>query len=153
MDISNWLVKQESIVYMFCSVLWFVELESMLPSLKGTSDSLYMFFLEEQSLRCWPSSLLLPSATLLGPVSVQLSRSVVSNSLWPHGLQHSWPPCPSPTPGACSNSWPLSQWCHPIFSSSVIFFSSCLQSFSVLGSFQMSQFFASDAHQVLELQL
>ena len=52
MDISNWLVKQESIVYMFCSVLWFVELESMLPSLKGTSDSLYMFFLEEQSLRC-----------------------------------------------------------------------------------------------------
>ena len=58
--------------------------------------------------------------------SVQFSRSVVSNSLWPHGLQHARPPCASPTPGVHSNSRPLSQWCHPTISSSVIPFSSCL---------------------------
>ena len=61
--------------------------------------------------------------------SVQFSHSVVSDSLWPHGLQHARPPCPSPTPGAYSNSCPLSQWCHPAISSSVIPFSSHLQSF------------------------
>ena len=55
----------------------------------------------------------------------QFSRSVVSDSLWPHGLQHRRPPCPSPTPGACSNSCPLSQWCHPAISSSVVPFTSC----------------------------
>ena len=60
--------------------------------------------------------------------------------LWPHELQHTRPPCPSPTPGAYSNSCALSQWCHPIISSSVIPFSSRLQSFPASGSFQMSQF-------------
>ena len=63
--------------------------------------------------------------------------------LWPHGLQHARPPCPSPTPGIYPNSCPLSQWCHPPISSSVVPFSSCLQSFLALGSFPMSQFFAS----------
>ena len=67
----------------------------------------------------------------------------MSNSLWPHGLQHARLPCPPPTPRACSNSCPLSQWCHPAISSSVIPFSSCLQSFPASGSFQMSQLFAS----------
>ena len=61
--------------------------------------------------------------------SVQFSRSVVSNSLWSHGLQHTRLPCPSPTPGANSNSQPSSRWCHPTISSSVVPFSSCLQSF------------------------
>ena len=61
--------------------------------------------------------------------SVQFSHLVVSNSLWPHGLQHARLPCPSSTPGACSNSCPLSQWCHQAISSSVIPFSSHLQSF------------------------
>ena len=75
--------------------------------------------------------------------SVQFSCSAVSNSLWPHGLQHTRPPCPSPTPGVYPNSCPLSQWCHPTISSSVIPFSSCLQSLQVSGSFQMSEFFAS----------
>ena len=69
--------------------------------------------------------------------------SVVSDSLWPHGLQHARPPCPSPTPRVYSDSCPLSQWCHPTISSSVITFSSCLQSSPASGSFQMSQFFAS----------
>ena len=73
--------------------------------------------------------------------SVQFSHSVVFNSLGPHGLQHTRPPCASPTPGACLNSCPLSQWCHPTISSSVIPFSCCLQSFPASGSFPMSQFF------------
>ena len=77
--------------------------------------------------------------------SVQFSHSVVSDSLWPHGLQHARPSYPSPTPRAYSNSCPLSQWCHPTVSSSVIPFSSCLQFFPASGSFQMSQFFTSDS--------
>ena len=77
-----------------------------------------------------------------GP-KIQFSHSVVSKFLWPYGLQHSRLPCPSPTPGVCSNSCPSSQWCHPTISSPVVPFSSCLQSFSASGSFSMSQFFAS----------
>ena len=75
--------------------------------------------------------------------SVQFSHSVVSNSLQPHGLQHARLPCPSSTPGACSNSCPSSQWCHPIIWSSNTLFSSCLQSFPASGSFPMSPFFTS----------
>ena len=74
--------------------------------------------------------------------SIQFSHLVMSNSLWPHVLQHTRLPCPSPTPGIYSNSCPLSQWCHPTTSSSVIPFSSCIQSFPASGSFPMSQFFA-----------
>ena len=74
--------------------------------------------------------------------SVQFSHSVVSDSLWPCGLQHARPPCPSPTPGVYSHSCPLSQWCHLTISSSVIPFF-CLQSFPASGSFQMSHFFSS----------
>ena len=66
------------------------------------------------------------------------SRSIVSNSLWPHGPQHARLPCPSPSPGACSNSHPLSRWCHPNISSSVVPFSSRLQSFPASGSSPMS---------------
>ena len=80
--------------------------------------------------------------------SVQLSCSVVSDSLQPHGQQHARLPCPSPTPGACSCSCPLSWWCHPTIWSSVVPFFSCLQSFPALGSFLMSQFFASDDHSI-----
>ena len=74
-------------------------------------------------------------------LSVQFSRSVMSDPLWPHGLQHTRPPYPSPTPEIYSNSCPLSQWCHPAISSSVVPFS-CLQSFPTSGSFPMSQFIA-----------
>ena len=75
--------------------------------------------------------------------SVEFSHSVMSKSLWPHGLQHAKPPCPSPTPGVYSNSCPSSRWCHPTISSSVVPFFSCLQSFPASGSFPMSQVFTS----------
>ena len=75
--------------------------------------------------------------------SVQFSCSVMSNSLWPHESQHARPPCPSPIPGIYSHSCPLSCWCHPAISSSVVPFSSCPQSLPASGSFPMSQLFAS----------
>ena len=74
--------------------------------------------------------------------TVQFCHSVMSDSLQPHELLHARPPCPSSTPRVYPNSCPLSQWCHPTISSSVIAFSSCLQSFPASGSFQMSQLFA-----------
>ena len=70
------------------------------------------------------------------------------NSLWPHGLQHTRLPCLSPSPRVCSNSCPLSQWCHPTISSSVIPFSSCLQSFSETGCFLMRQHFTSGGQSI-----
>ena len=79
--------------------------------------------------------------------SVQFSHSVVSDFLCPHGLQHERPPCPSPTPGVYPNSCPLSWWCHPTITSSVVPFS-CCQSFPASGSFQMSQFFASTGQSI-----
>ena len=83
---------------------------------------------------------------------LQCSCSVVSESLWLHRLQHVRLPCPSPSPGTCSNSCPLSRWCHPIISSSVVPFSSCLQYFPASRSFLMSQFFTSGG-QTIDLQL
>ena len=80
--------------------------------------------------------------------SVQFSHSVMSDSFWPHGLQHSRLPCPSPTPRAYSNSCPSSQWCHPTISSSIVPFSSCPQFFPASGSFPMSQFFASGGQSI-----
>ena len=80
--------------------------------------------------------------------SVEFSRSVVSDSLQPHGLQHATPTCPSPTPGVNSNSCLLSQWCHLTISSAVVPFSSHLQSFPASGSFPVSQFFASGSQSI-----
>ena len=80
--------------------------------------------------------------------SVQFSRSVVSDSLQPHELQCSRLPWPSPTPGACSNPCPLSQWCHPAISSPVVLLSSCPQPFPASGSFPMSQPFASGGQSI-----
>ena len=81
-------------------------------------------------------------------ISVQLSCSVVSNSLWPHGLQHARLPCPSLTPSVYSNSCTPSRWCHQTISSSVVLFSSHLQSFPASRSFPMSQFFASGGQSI-----
>jgi len=90
----------------------------------------------------------LTSHWLIKSNSVQFRRSVVSDSLRPHGLQHARPPCPLPTPGVYSNSCPLSQWCHSTISSSVVPFSSCLQSFPASGSIPSSQFLASGGQSI-----
>ena len=103
---------------------------------KGKSNSCSVWSFFEHLERIWMSSV------------SQFSYSVVSNSLQLHGLQHARPPCPSPTPGAYLNSCPLSRWCHPTISSSVVIFSSCLQSFLALGSFQISQFFPSGGQSI-----
>ena len=84
----------------------------------------------------------------LSPYSVQFSCSVMSDSLRLHGSQHARPPCPSPTPRVYPNSWPLSRWCHPTISSSVIPFSSCPQSFPASGAFPMNQFFTSGGQSI-----
>ena len=80
--------------------------------------------------------------------SFQFSRSVVSNSLRPHELQHARPPCPSPTPGVYPNPCPLCQWCHPTIPSSVVPFSPCPRSFPASGSFQVSQLSASGGQSI-----
>ena len=98
----------------------------------------------------WTSLCLCEVGILIGvpTLSLQFSCSVMFNSLWPSGLQHTRLPCPSPTPRACSNTCPLGQWCHPTISSSVVPFSSCLQSFPASGSFQMSLLFASGGQSI-----
>ena len=78
----------------------------------------------------------------------QLSRSVMSDSLWPYELQHARPPCPSPTPRVHPNQCPLSRWCHPAISSSIVPFPSCPQSVPASGSFQMSQLFTSGGQSI-----
>ena len=88
------------------------------------------------------SSNILTDSSQLGILSVHFSNSVVSNSVTPWNAAQ-WLPCPSPTPRACSNTWPLSRWCQPNISSSVVPFSSCLQSFPASKSFLRSHFFAS----------
>ena len=90
------------------------------------------------------ASLIILKPLTLWITTVEFSSvSIMSNSLWPHGLQHTRLPCPSPSPGACSNSCPSTWQCYPTISSSVIPFSSWLQSFPALGSFPLSQFFTS----------
>ena len=89
-----------------------------------------------------PSAIVLGNRLWEGFSSVHFSHSVMSDSLRPHESQHTRPPCPSPTPGVYSNSCPSSRWCYTTISSSVIPFSSCLQSFPASGSFPMSHLFA-----------
>ena len=85
------------------------------------------------------------------PLLLLFSHSVLYDSLQSHGLQGARLPCPSPTPGACSSSCPLSRWCHPTISSSVVLFSSCLQSFPASGSFPMSRLFTSGGQNIRAL--
>ena len=88
----------------------------------------------------------------IGESLVVVAQSLMSDSSWPHWLQQFRLPCPSPSPRVCSNSHPLSLWCHPTISSSVVPFSSCSQSFPASWSFQMSQLFAWVA-KILEFQI
>ena len=97
---------------------------------------------------CW-RSISITNSICYGVCSIQFSRSVMSDSLQPHGLLHARPPCPSATPEACSNSCLSSQWCYPPTSSSVILFFSCLQSFPATGSFLMSLFLTRVGQSIL----
>ena len=117
-------------------LLWFFLSASWVPKPKPTSY--------------WRSCIFIYLKLLLSEWSrgsFQFSHSVVSDSLQPHGLQHTRLPCPSPTPGACSNSCSSSWWCHPTISSSFIPFSR-FQSFPASGAFSMSQFFASGGQSI-----
>ena len=100
----------------------------------------FLLLVSKQYCRIHLGGLQFSSVQSLNPTSVQVSS--VSDSLQPHELQHTRPPCPSPTPGVHSNSSPSSRWCHPAISSSVIPFFSCPQSLPASGSFPMSQLFA-----------
>ena len=113
---------------------------------RGTESSIFhkqCLFENEFETKC--------DQIILKYTSVQFSRSVLSDSLWPHELQHTRPPCPSPTPGAHPDSYPLSRWCHPTISSSVVTFSSCPQSFPASRSFQMSQLFTLGGQSIWSL--
>ena len=103
----------------------------------------------------FPKVLIIPASTLspkyplsYNIISVQFSSSVVSDSLRPHELQHAGPPCPLPTPGVYPNSCPLSRWCHPAISSSIVRFSSCPQSLPASESFPMSHLFPWDGQSI-----
>ena len=102
--------------------------------------------MEEEELK--GSTFQIFKSITISRASVQFSHSVVSNSLWPHELQHARPPYPSLTPRIYPNPCPLSQWCHPTISSADVPFSSCPQSFPALAFFQMSQFFASGGQSI-----
>ena len=140
---------------------------NIIPSLPSSGLTVVLAFYYQESLLDFPNpgvtNYYIPSVTCSSPdkhliftvshntvlciASVQFSHSVVFNSLWPCGPYHARPPCPSPTPGVYSNSSPLSRWCHPTTSSSVIPFS-CLQSFPATGPFQMSQLFISGGQSI-----
>ena len=117
---------------MGCSTPGFLSCSSLSP--RVCSDSC--------PLNWWHHPAISFSVAPFSSLSVQFSLSVVSDSLRPHELQHARPPCASPTPRVYSNSCPLSQWCHPAISSSVVLFSFCPQSLPASGSFPLSQLFA-----------
>ena len=116
---------------------------------RGNQSPLILRMKDAQMHKWGETSKLKPSnpRTIIN-FTLQFSRSVVSDSLWPHKLQHARPPCPSPTPRVHSNPCPSSQWCHPTISSFVIPFSSCPQSFPASGSFPISQLFASGGQSI-----
>ena len=117
-------------------------------SIMTEGRSVVAWGVEEGLQRIWENLLEWWKGSLTWFSSVQFSQSIVSNSLWPHGLQNTRLPCLSPTPGAYSNSCPSSPWCHPTISSSVVPFSSCPQSLPASESFPMSQFFASGGQSI-----
>ena len=107
----------------------------------------YIMFIHSSvgHLNCF---LLLTTMNNFKMIILVFSHQIMSDSLWPHGLQHARLSCPSPSPRACSNSCSLSRWCHPNISSSVVLFSSCLHSFPASGSFLMSWLFTSGGQSI-----
>ena len=142
---------QEILQAKYFPILWFLTPWLTVQTSKHYSDCItspvhmtHICLLESPS---WVSATYISQVLRL----VQFNHSVLSNSLWPHGLQHTRLPCPSPTPRACSNSPTSNQWCHPTISSSVVPFSSCIQSFPASWSFPVSCLHT--LAKVLELQL
>ena len=134
---------------------------SMVLLEKGFSKALWHYYLPPLAFSIFFTNSIIPTSTLDNTYCLlsntqnysvyqilQFSCSVVSNCLQPHELQHARLPCPSPTPRACWNSCPSSQWCHPTISSSAVPFFSCLQSFPASGSFPMNHFFASGGQSI-----
>ena len=116
---------------------------------KFNSNDHYIYYCGQETLRRNGVALIVNKKSKMQYLgSVQFSHSAVSNSLQPHEPRHARPPCPSPTPGVHTNPCPLSLWCHPTISSSVIPFSSCPQSFPASGSFPMSQLFVSGGQSI-----
>ena len=160
-ECRGWIMQRRGYVckYNFALVHFFQFCQILFP--KIGSSTVKTFFLHIQNLYVFLMNWLcfhyimshfIPGNVLCSEVyfvwySVQFSRSVMSNSLRTHGMQHTRPPCPSPTPGVYSNSCPLSRWCHPTISSSVVPFS-CLQAFPASGSFKMSQFFTLSGQRI-----
>ena len=140
---NNWLQSQHSINKDLG--IWSHQFMTNRWGESGSSDRFFLVFSNITVDGDWSHGI--KRSFLLGRKVVtnlvQFSRSVMSDSLRLHELQHARPPCPSPTPGVYPNSCPLSQWCHPTILSSVIPFSSCLQCFPTSESFQMSQLVAS----------
>ena len=140
-----WRSHSTRVSSQYCPIELSAVMEKSLPVLSNMAATSHMWLLgtwnkasATEVLNCSFNSIYIKVATF---GSVQFSRSVVSDSLQPHESQHARPPCPSPTPGVHSDSRPLSQWCHPDISSSVIPFSSCPQSLPASESFQVSQLF------------
>ena len=143
-DLLNTCLQTELLKVSTRSIYWHIKMFTTCSHEK-VHETIYLVYVDEKQSRRF---LLL------------FSHSVMSGSLWPHGLQHARPPCPSPTPRACSNSHPSSQWYHPTISTFVVPFSSCLQSFLASGSFPVSQFFTlgsqsigASAHQYFQFRI
>ena len=126
----------------FIILFWYLSIVKMLENMFLFLISLYSVGLDTKLTTS------LAYSVINGLSSVQFSRSVVSDSLQPHELQHARPPCPSSTSGVYPNSCPLSRWCHSTISSSVTPFSSCLPSCPASGSFLMTHFFESDGQSI-----
>ena len=137
-----------------CKALWFTSRSNWIWLCISSEGQLGLWLLSLKFIKWWAwqyQSKWSADALELNTLhfsSIQFSLSVVSDSLWPHGLQHARPPCPSPTPRAYSNSCRLSWWCHPTISFSVVPFSSHLQSFRASGSFPMSRLFTSGGQSI-----
>ena len=134
MSISRWMAKK-AVVHIHNGVLHTIK--------KNTFESVLMRWMKLEPIIQSEASQKEKHQYNISFSSVRFSRSVVSDSMPPHELQHARPPCPSPTPGVHSNSCPSSQWCHPAISSSVVPFSSCPQTLPASESFPMSQLYSA----------